>query len=208
MNNKHYDLKESRNGDLVPVIDGIHLHSIYDPQKEALGFVDLNSETINSNNNFIIFGLGFGYHVQALINHLTDLNYNEYSIVVIEPNVNLVNDFNHRKGFFDERVSICSPISVNELFENIDFINFLKLKPSLLRHALSFEIYNSFYQDLLTYRAPSTFSSYRHLLNKSIQDMDFSHKDESLEQRLKIIKTQTGATSNEDFALLALDSLR
>lgn len=208
MNIKSYELKKSRNADIIPVIDGVHLHSIYDPQKEALSFVDLNIETINSNNNFMVFGLGFGYHIEALVKHLSDLNYNEYSIVVIEPNVNLVNDFNSMKGFTDHRISICSPMNVSEIFENIDFINFLKLKPSLLRHALSFELNQEFYKEFLTYKAPTSFKNYKHLLNESLQKMYFSENEESLEQRLNTIKTQTGATTKEDFALLALDSLR
>lgn len=208
MNTKIYELKKSRNEDIIPVIDGVHLHSIYDPQKEALGFVDLNIETINSNNNFMILGLGFGYHVDALIEHLNNLNFNEYSIVIIEPNVNLVNDFNNLKGFKDHRVSICSPINVSEIFENIDFINFLKLKPSLLRHTLSFEINNTFYTDLLSYKSPKSFKNYKHLLNSDLKKMYFSDSEESLEQRLNTIKTITGATNKEDFALLALDSLR
>jgi hypothetical protein len=35
---KQYEIKTSRNGLTVPVVNGIHLHSIYNPIKEAEAF--------------------------------------------------------------------------------------------------------------------------------------------------------------------------
>ena len=146
-----YELKESRNGDLVPVINGVHLHSIYNPIKEAGSFVDNNQQAINANTNFLILGLGFGYHVDALVNHLDSLNYTSYSIIVIEPNAKLVNDFNRLRGFKNHRVSITSPMNSSEVFENYDFIQFLKSKPALLKHELSFDLEKDFYKNFLRY---------------------------------------------------------
>lgn len=208
MNEKKYELKESRNGDLIPVINGIHLHSIYDPQKEALNFVENNSNAIASKSNFIILGLGFGYHIQALINHLDAIGTKNYSIVVIEQNTQLTQDFINLRDFSSSKVSIYNPTNINLLFEDFNFIAFLKTKPSILKHNLSFEINESFYKEILTYKAPNTFNKFSHLLTDEAKDLYFSNLEESLETRLNIIKTQTGAVYKEDYALLALDSLR
>lgn len=208
MNKKTYELKESRNGDIIPVIDGVHLHSIYDPQKEALNFVECNLAGIESNTNFIILGLGFGYHIQALINHLDSIKVKNYSIVVIEENTQLTQDFINSREFSSSKVSIYNPKTIDILFEDFNFISFLKTRPSILKHDLSFEINEDFYKMLLTYKAPTSFSKFQHLLSDEAQKMYFSSLEESLNERLNIIKTQTGATHREDFALLAIDSLR
>ena len=203
-----YELKESRDGDLVPVINGVHLHSIYNPTKEALSFIENNQQNINANTNFLIFGLGFGYHVDALVEHLESLNYTSYSIIVIEPNTKLVNDFNNLRGFKNHRVSITSPMNSSEVFENYDFVQFLKSKPALLKHELSFDLEKDFYKDFLSYKAPVLFKDYKHLLTPTIRDAYFTEQAQSFESRLNTIKTNTGAQTKLDFALLAIDSLR
>ncbi len=208
MNVTKYELKESRNGDIIPVIDGVHLHSIYDPQKEALSFVDNNMSSIKSNTNFIVLGLGFGYHIQALINQLDSMNTRNYSIIVIEENTQLTHDFKQSKEFSSSKVSIFNPQTINSLFEDFNFVSFLKTKPSILKHNLSYEINESFYKDILTYKAPNTFDKYKHLLTEEAQDLYFASLEESFDTRLNTIKTKTGATNREDFALLALDALR
>lgn len=64
----------------------IFLHSKYNPMNEAKLFIkDKVGENID---NYVVFGLGFGYHVQELINYIVENNYSSH-IYIIETNVEI-----------------------------------------------------------------------------------------------------------------------
>ena len=91
--NNQYEFKTSRNGLKVPVIKGIHLHSIYNPIKEAEAFAQGYEDTIKAKNKILILGLGFGYHIEEVAKLLNQYH-EKYEVIVLEPNSKLVEEFN------------------------------------------------------------------------------------------------------------------
>ena len=83
--NSTISLEVARNGSPVPTINGIYLHSIYDPEKEADAFVETYERQLTQKNHVLILGLGFGYHVEKIsrvscaqfIRHLKSLFLNQ-----------------------------------------------------------------------------------------------------------------------------------
>lgn len=73
-------LSLSKTEKTVPVVRQVSLHSRYDPEKEARQWFQNNTVDAAS---FIVFGLGFGYHLDVLLEHTTS------SISVIEPSLDL-----------------------------------------------------------------------------------------------------------------------
>jgi len=67
-------------------VDGksIFLHSKYNPINEAKLFI--KGKVDEYMDNYIVFGLGFGYHIQELINYIVENNYNS-RIYIIETNI-------------------------------------------------------------------------------------------------------------------------
>ena len=59
-----YEIKESKNGLKVPVIDGVYLHSIYDPQTEGKALLKRHQDSFEEKSSILILGLGYGYHIE------------------------------------------------------------------------------------------------------------------------------------------------
>ena len=151
--NLNFSVVTAKNGYLVPVVDGVHLHSAYDPEKEANNFLDANKEKIGNKKHVLILGLGFAYHVSAVYEYLKS-NYKEFKIVVVEPNSNTTLSCveNELIGPMDN-ITIYSGKKIENLYNEEDFISFLLNKPALIQHAPSFNMYREYFQSLLTYQA-------------------------------------------------------
>ncbi|RKY66792.1 MAG: hypothetical protein DRQ02_08290 [Candidatus Latescibacterota bacterium] len=76
------EVKTSRTGLPVPRIEGISLHSTYDPVGEAKRLVEAEKSMINdqSPRTILVFGLGFGYHIEQLLRLCP-----QSRVVIIEP---------------------------------------------------------------------------------------------------------------------------
>ena len=78
-----YELITTRQGLFTLKINGyeqFYLHSKYNPIRESEKFIDENySEEFN---NYLVYGLGFGYHIESLLEKSEDI-----SINVIESNI-------------------------------------------------------------------------------------------------------------------------
>ncbi len=68
----------SKDGNPIPQIGSVSLHSNYNPSKEAEG--GLSGYCLENNQKPVIYGLGFGYHVLELLKR-----YDFREILVIEP---------------------------------------------------------------------------------------------------------------------------
>lgn len=64
-------LEESKSGTLTLVYDNKYIHSKYDPIKESEQFIK-NKEEILKENNILIYGLGLGYHIKSIVNHINE----------------------------------------------------------------------------------------------------------------------------------------
>lgn len=65
----------------------IWLHSPYDPIREAELFVTNHEEILKSKRNVLVYGFGFGYHIEALMNRLQS----HQTITIVDLNVEIFN---------------------------------------------------------------------------------------------------------------------
>jgi hypothetical protein len=150
---ENYQIKISKSGHKVPVINDVHLHSSYDPIKEASAFID---KVIKQppQENYLILGLGFGYHVQELVSRLEKQNVTP-QIVIIEPNNKTASDCFELEilGVHDHYYVVGK--TPDEIYGNKDLTQFLLQKPQVISHTASFNLYANYFRDLLSYNAPN-----------------------------------------------------
>lgn len=201
-NNSNLEITISRSGHPVPQIGETFLHSVYNPVKEANSFADAQLELIKKKPNILVLGLGFGYHIQEIIN-LQKLFYQNHKIVVVEPNAKLVAAFKEQNLF---QVEIFTYATVKEYFEDIKFANYLTQKPTIIKHDPSFNTSKDFYVSFLTYRAPKTIKSFYHLLNPISKSL-ITDNNNTIEEALMSVSEEQHIESKSDFLLFALDSI-
>lgn len=206
--NRQCEFKVSRNGLTVPVVRGVHLHSIYNPMKEAEAFAQGYEDVLQEKNHILVLGLGFGYHIEQLAKILNQ-NHNDYKIIIIEPNRDIVHEFFAKRPFEDTNIQVLSPKTVHGLFEDKEFVEFLRTKPAIIKHDTSFTLEKDFYIQLLKFQAPTHVNKYYHLLNETAQNYfeDFIEEDLTLSDVTEGIKTKYGIRNKFDYALLALEEI-
>ena len=167
--NSNYQLTTSRNGLTVPVINGIYLHSVYNPTKEAEAFTKGYETVLKQKNHVLVFGLGFGYHIEQIAKKLFT-EHSDYEIVILETSKKLIEDFNTTRPFEDRRISIKFASSIEELFNDWQFVQFLMKKPAIIKHDASFGLSRDFYTQFLSYQAPQSISQYSKLLRANASE--------------------------------------
>lgn len=151
-----YEVRTSRTEQKVPVVNGVHLHSIYNPFKEAESLVEAQVENLKSKNEVLILGLGFAYHVNAVIEKLQELHGNNFKVIVVEPNLQVYEDCIANDLLNKKNVLVYAGFNSNELYSDLDFIHFLLRKPAIIAHPASFNLYQYYYKTILTFEAPVT----------------------------------------------------
>lgn len=87
MKTNRINVFDSKNGNKTLTVDGILLHSSYDPYSTALNFIDNNSEIYLDKKTIVVYGLGFGYHISALLSRID----NDCNIYVFEADLDVYN---------------------------------------------------------------------------------------------------------------------
>ncbi|MDD4975212.1 MAG: hypothetical protein PHY93_12715 [Bacteriovorax sp.] len=149
-----YEVKTSRTEQKVPVVNGVHLHSIYNPFKEAESLVHAQLENLKNKNEVLILGLGFAYHVNAIIEKLGQFHGENFRVIVIEPNIQVYEDCVSSDLLNKTNVLIYSGFNSTELYSDLDFIHFLLRKPAMIAHPPSFNLYQNYFKNILTFEAP------------------------------------------------------
>lgn len=204
--NSRYELQPARNGLTVPVINGVYLHSIYNPSKEAIAFGQANEKNLTHKNKVLILGLGFGYHVEEIAKIL-NRNHKSYEIVILEPNEKLVNDFITTRNFEDKNIKIICAQKVRDLFEDWNFINFLMSKPCIIKHDTSFILEKNFFTGFLAYQAPKDILNYRRLLSPASQELFNENTQRDLTSHIQAIKDTGKIQGKSQYMLLAFDKI-
>lgn len=151
-----YEIKTSRTDQKVPVVNNVHLHSIYNPFKEAETFVNANLESLKNKNEVLILGLGFGYHVNYVIEKLIEFHGDNYRVIVIEPNLQVYQDCLNLDLLSSKNILAYAGQTPKELYSDINLIHFLLDKPTMLAHPASFNLYQAYFKDILTFEAPTS----------------------------------------------------
>ncbi|RHW66720.1 DUF115 domain-containing protein, partial [Clostridium botulinum] len=63
---------QANNKSLTIKVDNILLHSAYYPEKICEKFIENNKDIYINKKNVVVYGIGLGYHVQALLNKVSD----------------------------------------------------------------------------------------------------------------------------------------
>ncbi len=198
-------IKVSKNGLLIPVVNGVYLHSMYNPKKEAETFIQNNIHQIRGQKNFLVLGLGFGYHIEALIK---EIGSRDYFINILEPSTSLINAFDDKRPLFDKNVVIRELSNVEELYKNINFSDFLAQKPVILSHNTSFNMNQDIFKKFLHFQASSFVNDYIDLIDIDIQYKFENHSpDKSLKDILSDIRKSSHILDTNDIFLLALDEI-
>ena len=157
MNNScEVEVKYSKTEQPIPVINGVHLHSIYNPEREAEGFISGNQKAIENSKSFLIFGLGFGYHISKLEKLIRSQKGDNFKIYVIEPNNLLVEKWRELKETsFSDNVVLFNYQDVKDFFKDLKLIQFMSDKPAVLIHNASFQLNESFYKQFMSFHYPT-----------------------------------------------------
>ena len=147
-----FETVTSRSGHLIPIVNGYHIHSIYNPIKEAKSFIEANLKKVAGEKNFLVFGGGYGYHINELVNYLETNERKDFCIYVIEPN-NDLKSFCVQNNPFPNQIIYLENVSPEVAFNNQEFVNFLVKKPALLIHQASFNVYKEFYESFLKFKS-------------------------------------------------------
>ncbi|MBT3583295.1 MAG: hypothetical protein HN509_00195 [Halobacteriovoraceae bacterium] len=206
-----YEIKISKTEQKVPVVEGVHLHSIYNPDREAEGFVAKHLDSIKDNSKVLILGLGFGYHVNHIVQKLKQLYGTAFEVCVIEPNRQVYNDCLSLNNLnLSENISVHCFDHVDSFYRELGIVNFLKEKPVVLMHPASYNLYQNFFREFLTYKAPRDI---RHILdsisNPEVKSYLNSYSSAlTLDHVLDQLKNETPIIDNPvEFALLAFNEI-
>lgn len=153
-----FEIKTSRTQQKVPVVNGVHLHSIYNPFKEAESLISSNLETLKAKNEILILGLGFAYHVNHAIELMTEFHGKNFKIIVIEPSVEVHQECLDHNLLNKKNVLVYSGFTAKELYSDLDLVHFLLRKPAIIAHPASFNLYQLYFKDFLTFEAPQKIS--------------------------------------------------
>lgn len=167
----NYEIKVARTEHKVPVVNGVHLHSIYNPIKEAEALAEKHQEVLETKSEVLILGLGFAYHVNEIIKTLTKAHGDQFKIVIIEPNVAVHNDCIDQGLLNNKNVLIYAGFSADELYSDIDLVHFLLRKPTVIAHPSSFNLYQMYFKNILAFEAPRAIGeSLGFVANESVKD--------------------------------------
>lgn len=207
-----YEIKVSKTGHKVPIVDNIYLHSIYDPIKEASNFIEKIEENLITKNKILFLGLGFGYHINEAHTILDNHHCGDYSIVVIDPNKEVAKDCLSLKLLNENNITLYIDQEVHDLYSNKKLINFLLNKPFLISHPSSFNLYRDYFKEFLTHKCPQDIESIKKVLHKK-ELIDFLDRPEinpkkSLNFYIENVLHQKNIIKNKnDYLLLALHHL-
>jgi len=65
-------LEKSKMGLFTAKFNNKYIHSKYDPIRESKQFIQENMNLIKDKSNILLYGIGLGYHVNEIINNMSD----------------------------------------------------------------------------------------------------------------------------------------
>jgi hypothetical protein len=148
-----YEIKSSRNNLKVPVVNDVHLHSMYNPAKEAQAIVSKHDSALQSKNHVLVLGLGFAYHVYEVCRKLESYHGNDYKVIVIEPNEQVYRDCVANHLFPNKNIEVYSGENLQAIYSELNLVKFLIEKPLVISHPASFGLYQSFFKSFLEFDA-------------------------------------------------------
>ncbi|MAE57357.1 MAG: hypothetical protein CME69_00670 [Halobacteriovorax sp.] len=207
---KSYEVKNSRGGLKVPVVNEVHLHSMYDPVKEAKTFMSKYETSFESKNKVLVFGLGYAYHIYELCKILERNHGGNYQVVVIEPNEQVYRDCIKYNLFPNKNIKVFSGFDLERVYAERDLIDFLISKPAIISHPASFELYRTYFEKFMKYAAPTGIADItKYIESKELRSYLYSDSNaRSIDHYLRDnVLTKEKLNSSHDHLLLAYSHL-
>ena len=148
-----FEIKKAKTGQAIPVINDVHLHSIYYPIREADALAKSNQSIISAKNKILILGLGFGYHVEAIVKLMYEIHNQDFEIYVVEPSREVIEEAKKNTSINFSHFKIINEENVESLFDNLEVINFLINRPGVIIHPASYNLWNNYYKRFLSFKA-------------------------------------------------------
>lgn len=201
--NSTISLEMARNGSPVPVCNGIYLHSIYDPEKEAESFVETYERQLTQKNHVLILGLGLGYHVEKVAEFMRTVHKN-FHITILEPNSELITITNQQRTFSSQEISIIHLVDYKNLYASKKFVKFLMQKPCLLKHEASFGLNKELFSGFLTFKSDRKISSFEESLSAQTRELLALDPQASFRESASRIETSGKISGRAEYLTLAL----
>lgn len=212
MNNENQntiEVKESKTGHPVPVVNGVHLHSSYNPTKEAESFVEKFNDQLAENKFVLVFGLGFGYHIDRIYYQMKRCWGDQFQIMVIDPLLKteeLLNE--NRDTDYGKRVVIHSGLTVSEIYDNRDIVDFLALKPMVIPHTASFNLFQDYFKSFMSFVAKNDLDSIAcHVSDPEFKKYLLAQESRSYFELVNSINSKKTDWNKWDYLVLALNSI-
>ena len=203
------EIKMSKNDLPIPCINGSHLHSTYNPIKEAEGFIRKNIHIIEDKNTVLVMGLGFAYHIRELIKQMSSFWGRDFKILVIDPSKKINEEL---QQFLDgplENTEIICGETVDDLYQNQQLIKFLVNRPGIIAHPASFNLHEDYFRSFMSFRSKKFIESIVPKV-KSTEITTYLNQfksDLSLTEVFHHIKTKNTPLSETDFFFLSFETL-
>lgn len=206
---RKYEITQSKTGKWIPIINDVHLHSSFDPHKEAEALADRHEQTLKDKKNILILGLGFAHHVESICGRLQKYHGKDFMVSVIEPCQETISRWREiYPKSLGENVKIYQENIPQDLYAKAELVEFLTLKPGVISHPASFNLYSEYFKAYLTHMAPLKISCIQELIkDKAIQDyLGTFNTDNDLEDLFFNIKKVKPVLDHElDFLFLAYE---
>lgn len=208
-NQNTIEIRESKTGHPVPVVNGVHLHSSYNPTKEAETFVEKFSEQLESNKCILVLGLGFAYHVDRLVYEMKRAWGDDYRIMVIDPVLETEDLLRENRTIeYGKRVMIHSGLTVNEVYDNRDIVDFLSEKPIVIPHTASFNLFQDYFKSLMSFNSKCDLDSIsNHIKNPQLKKYIIDQDSRSYFEMVNSISSKRENWNKWDFLVMALNSI-
>ena len=205
------EIKNSKTGLPIAVYDGVHLHSIYNPVKEAQDFAAKQIKIDETNRNILILGFGFGYHVKEIEKKMSSIFGEDFTILVVETKKELLEKFKAASPFgFGKNVHFFFGKTVNDFYNQVQYVDFLCLKPKTIPHYPSFNLSTSFFKNFLSFNASTKLQNIAKLVkDQKVSDYILNSMDTiiDLNQNIKKIEKEKSSPSHMDQIFLAYQEL-
>lgn len=205
---KTFEVKTSKAGLSIPVVNDVHLHSAYDPMKEATTLIEKHHEAIKKNNKIIVFGLGYGYHIEVLLSEIKKYHKN-FEIYVIEPVYELFEGCRRLKRITDERVSIYAGHKIEVLYSDVNLVNYLSQKPTIIGHPASMNLHADYFKKFMSYEAPDYLVNVSNQLesNEIKRCFEKNKPGTKYEDFIIELKNRKGKFHKSDYLILAVEEI-
>jgi hypothetical protein len=199
----------AKSGHMVPVVAGHPLHSLEDPIQEAREWAKKYLSTANNENNFLILGLGGGFHISALTNLLVQRDSRPFTVAVIEPSAELASYHEDHQSPFDTRVRVFCDSNPLRLHEDEEHLRFLLMKPSICPHPQSVVAEKKFYEEYLSVRQSNKLADIRRQIKNPELAATLEHCPDEIEwsDLVNHLKNQKRPLAKDDLFFLALDEM-